>query len=228
MKAIRKQHEPKFWREFRQQFRPESLKRKGNAYGAGGMPTQELRKALAREQGYLCCYCQDRISATEAGMKVEHWQTQSEHPESQIDYENLLGACPGGNGGPAEGQHCDTARKDQKLHTHPAQDPGCSRRFRYYSDGTITSEEASAQQDIETLRLNIEKLRLRRKAILDALRSWLEKEYRGRSAPPEVLRQKAEEWARRYPDQSDEEEEKHRPFCQVAIYWLEKQARGRG
>ena len=44
MRQIRKRSEPGFWRDFR--------KEKGAVYGITWMPKQELREALAREQGY--------------------------------------------------------------------------------------------------------------------------------------------------------------------------------
>lgn len=177
MRSIRKQREPTFWREFR--------KTSGAFYGIDWMPKQDLREALAKEQGYLCCYCMGRIEATQEGMKVEHWSPQNPqdgHSDEQIDYGNLLGACTGNQGHPFTEQHCDTHKGNTPISVNPA---------------------------------------IQRKAILDGLRSWLEKEYQGRSVGRDVLLQKAQEWERAGPDG------KLNPFCQVAIFWLNKAARGR-
>ena len=47
----------------------------------------ELRESLLTEQGHICCYCMQRISADR--MKIEHWQSQDEYEELQLDYNNL-------------------------------------------------------------------------------------------------------------------------------------------
>ena len=57
-----------------------------------------LRQALVAEQRGVCCYCQSRIRATPDGMKIEHWQCRASFPDLQLEYRNLLGACPGGEG----------------------------------------------------------------------------------------------------------------------------------
>ena len=74
-----------------------------------------LRAALVAEQRGVCCYCQSRIRATAEGMKVEHWQCQVHHPDRQLDYRNLLGACHGGHGRPKHEQHCDTRKSNNAL-----------------------------------------------------------------------------------------------------------------
>lgn len=221
MRQIRKQREPKFWREFR--------KTPGATYGIEWMPKQELREALAKEQGYLCCYCMGRIEDTQDGMKVEHWRSQSEHGEVQIDYENLLGACNGNQGHPFPEQHCDTHKKNTSISVNPASaDRDCSKFFRYLSDGSIRPSESlpedekrAISSDLEVLNINVEKLKVQRKALLDGLRSWLDKEHAGRSVSREILLQKAQEWERSGADG------KLKPFCQVAIFWLNKAAKGR-
>ena len=67
-----------------------------------------LRVALVRDQGHLCAYCTQRISATPSGMKIEHWYPQhptavepgasspKPMPRGPLDFRNLLGVCTGG------------------------------------------------------------------------------------------------------------------------------------
>jgi len=74
-----------------------------------------LRNALATEQRGLCCYCMDRIRSEQGTMKIEHWRCQARYPGEQLNYRNLLGACPGGQGLPAHLQHCDTRKGDRDL-----------------------------------------------------------------------------------------------------------------
>ena len=71
-------------------------------------PKNELRHALVTEQRGLCCYCMGRIRNGPTIMKIEHWRCQANHPDKQLNYRNLLGACLGGHGQPAHLQHCDT------------------------------------------------------------------------------------------------------------------------
>lgn len=60
----------------------------------------DLRDSLLNEQGYICCYCMNRIIADEKniGMKIEHWASQKHHAYRQLEYANLLGACMGNEG----------------------------------------------------------------------------------------------------------------------------------
>lgn len=64
----------------------------------------ELRQALVREQRGLCCYCMGRIRADTASMKIEHWGSQARFPGDQLHYQNLLGACLGGQSQPSNNQ----------------------------------------------------------------------------------------------------------------------------
>src|SRR5271154_1540480 len=63
MKLIKKGKEPPGLREYRSD---------PFATYEGYSGKDELREALAREQGFLCCYCMSRISANERDMKIEH------------------------------------------------------------------------------------------------------------------------------------------------------------
>ena len=94
----------------------------------------ELRASLAQEQRGLCCYCLNRIRPSKDTMKIEHWHSQTNFPEEQLDYGNLLGACLGGEGQPRRFQHCDTRKGDLPLSRNPdspprpSSDPGATGR----------------------------------------------------------------------------------------------------
>lgn len=81
---------------------------------------QELREALHREQGGICCYCMRRIHATETSMKIEHWESRSAAPEKQLDYSNLLGACTGVVGSQVHDRTCDTRKGGMSLSRNPS------------------------------------------------------------------------------------------------------------
>ena len=100
-----------------------------------------LRKALVREQRGLCCYCMKEISGDREEMKIEHWQCQSRYSYEQLNYRNLLAACPGGEGQPPRLQHCDTKKGNDDLKWNPADPtPRIETRLRYEADGSIRSD----------------------------------------------------------------------------------------
>ena len=70
---------------------------------------KSLKQGLLRDQGYLCAYCMGHIDAGE--MKVEHIDSQAIHPELELDYDNLLGCCYGG-----ERDETDPFRWRRSLH----------------------------------------------------------------------------------------------------------------
>ena len=80
----------------------------------------ELRQTLVREQRGLCCYCMGRIRADRDSMKIEHWKCLDRFPGDQLNYQNLLGACFGGEGQPSNKQHCDTQKGSRDLRWNPA------------------------------------------------------------------------------------------------------------
>ena len=52
--------------------------------GCENNETDNLRKSLLEEQGYICCYCMSRIDCKNS--KIEHFKPQSLHRDKQIDY----------------------------------------------------------------------------------------------------------------------------------------------
>lgn len=138
-----------------------------------GMPQQvkqDLRVALVQEQRGLCCYCMGRIRAEQSGMRIEHWAAKAAHPELALTYSNLLAACHGGEGDRRPQQHCDVYKGDNALNINPATEPGdFASRFIYDPTGRISSDQAPARPDLDTLNLNAAILKNNRKAVVDAL-----------------------------------------------------------
>jgi uncharacterized protein (TIGR02646 family) len=129
-----------------------------------------IRESLAQEQGFLCCYCMQRIRPERAAMKIEHHVAQQAPSgrEHELDWKNLLGACPGNEGSAEKDQHCDTRKGGRSITLNPT-DPRCENPLRYLPDGRITSEDAAIQHEIEqVLNLNVAYLCRNRKAALDA------------------------------------------------------------
>ena len=173
-----------------------------------------LRKALATEQRWLCCYCMGRIGSEANEMKIEHWRSQSRYPSEQLNYRNLLGACRGGEGQPRGSQHCDTRKGDADLLWNPA-DPAhmIETRVRYDPDGAIRSDDDAFDAQLnDILNLNLAFLRNNRKAVLDSLLQWW------REQPKPAPRSRIERQRRKFAVGNGD----LAPYCQVAIWWLDR------
>lgn len=132
-----------------------------------GDQKQAVRDALVRDQGALCAYCQRRVHATEAAMRIDHWHSRSAGG-GIFEWNNLIGSC-------ADKRTCDAAKHEEHLFLNPVRDRGPDpRRFlRYLGDGSISAEDPRAQADLRILRLNERHLVRARRQLLDALREWI-------------------------------------------------------
>ncbi|MFO0555362.1 MAG: retron system putative HNH endonuclease [Polyangiaceae bacterium] len=220
MIRIHKGKEPAAWVEHRNT--------PGAAYdgsrGVGPSPEamRALREALASEQGFLCCYCMQRIQPPD--MKVEHFVAQSLERDSTLDYANLLACCRGGEGNRRSEQHCDTHRGNQPLTYNPAKEsPDVESRYAYGSDGLMTSHDARASQDIVVLNLNLGRLKDNRRAVIDALVEWANKA----SGRPRFEAKLKEEEEREplHVEGMTENERALGEFLGVTRYWLRRHAR---
>jgi uncharacterized protein (TIGR02646 family) len=212
MKLIHKGTEPARLREYRSD--PFATY---DGYPAKG----DLRAALAEEQGAICCYCMSRISPSADGMKIEHWAAQSTDEGLQLAYPNMLGACKGGEGNRREEQHCHTHKGSDGLTINPTH-PSCEQSIKYSGAGEIASSDPRIHRDLcETLNLNMPRLKNNRKAVLDALIEGISRKYGAHDIWREaVLRKEIARWQSR-------SDGKYHPYCQVALYRLERWLRAR-
>ena len=183
----------------------------------------ELRHALVTEQRGLCCYCMGRVHDGPTTMKIEHWRSQSRHPNEQLSYRNLLGACLGGNGQPTHLQHCDTRKGDSDLQWNPADAAHhIETRVRYDLDGAIRSDDAVFDGQLNyVLNLNLPRLKNNRKGVYDAVLEWWRSERKQSHGP--VPRQRIQREQDRYGAGNGQ----LAPFGQVAVWLLGKKLAGR-
>lgn len=103
----------------------------------GGLDSKEeykdhffkIREQLAKEQGYICCYCQDRIEIKKnelPAMRLEHFKPKSKFEELELDYTNMLAACVGNSNGET---HCDQCKGSEELKGIP--NPSSSEFLRF-------------------------------------------------------------------------------------------------
>ena len=197
---------------------PRSLgehRRAGGDYD-GYAGKDELRDALLKEQGFLCCYCMQRISAP--AMKIEHWASQADNDDKRLSYDNLLGACTGGEGKRWKHQTCDTHKGKSKLTLHPARvPPDCAKVVQYPSNGETMSDDEDIQRDLdETLNLNTETLVKNRREVLYGLTRDLLGKRKNGTWPEGLLEKERLKWT------SLDGAGMYLEYCQVAVYYLDK------
>lgn len=165
MKYIHKESEPPEFTDWKNQ---ESSHWSPTWDNLGGSVKQAVKQALMTEQGYICCYCEDRVSDHDS--HIEHFQPQSDSAIDPLAFSNLLCSCQN-NLKKREPVHCGQLKGnwfDEKQLISPL-DPTCEMRFAFTGNGSIKPSDNSdqgAMTTIEKLGLNIPKLRnLRQSAI---------------------------------------------------------------
>ncbi|RKG59920.1 hypothetical protein D7X30_12915 [Corallococcus sp. AB011P] len=206
-----------------------------------GSCKQAMREAAWLEQGGLCAYCMSPLSGTSransahpeaGGMKLEHFEAQHAAGQRTLDWDNLLGVCPGVVVGRSAGEsgtneagtaHCDTHRghlppERQFLSYSPAKaPPDVSALYRYDKlQGDIQSDDAGATQDIERLNLNLARLKRNRRAVLDAIRRQLQKD-----ASTARLLQLRQHYAEK------DKDGRLRPYAGVGLWYIGRKLRQR-
>lgn len=133
-----------------------------------GTTKEEVKFSLMQEQGYICCYCERRL--TDDDSHIEHFNPRSNNAVNPLDYANILCSCQNQleQGEPRHCGHLKGDWFDNQLLVSPL-DPDCVGHFAYTADGKIQPARKSddaATRTIEKLGLNINKLNaLRKKAI---------------------------------------------------------------
>lgn len=165
--------------------------------GLGAADRAPIRAALVRDQGWLCAYCQRRITMDEdaetgrSQMKIEHWlprnpagsDARTETTDHQLLWSNLLGVCLGRSSDPGAPSvrisHCDDSRGNAELFLHPVDGQGPNPRdhLRYTQGGVIEPIKPNprVESDIRTLNLNAPQLQRGRREVLDAVRQRLDR-----------------------------------------------------
>jgi len=187
---------------------------------------EELRQNLLTEQGHICCYCMRRIpELTAPYLKVEHFKCQDNYAHLQLTYSNLLGACNGNKGKPKNLQTCDTKKGNQELSINPLSNaPNCETLFKYNSEGEMSStndDEEINRQLNEVLNLNMQTLKDGRRQVYLEVQKKVEAESKqlgNKQVKLRYFQQEKMRWLNRT-------DNKHKPFCMVAVYYLTKKIR---
>lgn len=148
----------------------------------------KLNDELRKEQKYICCYCQQRITQGNhsLGSHNEHFYPEDQYVDNQLDYENIFACCNRTQGFQKRFQYCGEYKSNTIIDTNLLLDVNCSQYFKYNSNGEIlpsgpmnvyddvirnrerlTEQQTKALAMIEALNLNEEHLKNRRKEIID-------------------------------------------------------------
>ncbi|CAI8941004.1 TIGR02646 family protein [Pseudomonas sp. IT-196MI5] len=131
---------------------------------------QALHDSLLREQGYVCCYCGNKI--TRESSHIEHFRPQHHFVHLDLEYTNLHASCQGETEDPKPA-HCGHSKGnkfDENSNVSPL-DEDCESRFRFTLIGRIeaTDTDKPAENMINILALDISFLNNRRKEKLEGI-----------------------------------------------------------
>lgn len=136
-----------------------------------------LRVSLLEEQGYICCYCGQRVSSADS--IIEHLKCRDRYPRLELDYMNLMCSCLGGQDkrsrNPQYPLHCDAIKGNVDIPLSPLIAES-ETLFKFDEDGHIYGMDDRAEEVIQKLNLDNSKLVAKRKNAIDAYR-WLDDEF---------------------------------------------------
>ena len=159
-----------------------------------------IKQSLYYEQGGLCAYCmrrlhlnsidRDRQLDMQNNMQCEHYIPQHDQQGNynaalSIDFNNMLGVCPGGKDYFAhefKNMICDQHRKSEPLTADPRNKASMA-QIQYKIDGTIYSDNESINHDLnDVLNLNCSQANLKQDRLM-AVRQFQQsvlRKYKGR------------------------------------------------
>lgn len=177
-----------------------------------------LRKQLLDEQGHVCCYCMSRISCDNS--KIEHFKSQDNFRNLQINYQNLFISCSGGEGLKAHSQTCDTKKGEQELN-HIDLFTNIENKISYKKESSgiiVDSTNKNIKNEITNiLNLNTSILNKNRKEQYDNIMERLKQ--KGFTVPN--IKKIIEYYKTKH-------NEKFEPFYQMVVYFLTKKLKAQG
>jgi len=210
LKQIIKTKEPRSLTTYRASISKKDLSSLEKFDTAPSKVKDELREQLLQEQGFICCYCMNRVEFRNS--KIEHFNPRSLFREEQLDYHNLFIACLGGEGHTSNKQSCDTKKGNNQLkHINLLSD--IEKSIEYKKDGFIYSNNSDIDNELnQILNLNHKLLKNNRKEALNQLLIDLKK----RGWNISTLKSNLEKYKHK------NSKGKYRPYCEMIVYFLTK------
>lgn len=128
----------------------------------GASLKSEIKALLLEEQGFVCCYCEQRIEVENS--HIEHLASRKFHPKRTFDYSNLLACC-------LTPKQCGDLKGSKELKIHPLLSD-CREYFHFTGDGRALpggspARSAEAKEAIDNvLGLGVNALRAQRRAAI--------------------------------------------------------------
>jgi uncharacterized protein (TIGR02646 family) len=210
-------------------------KKKGLKISFGGLPAnvkRAIKESLLDEQGYICCYCMQKIDYDK--MKVEHFFTQTSSKKSKdikdqdavIDYSNLLGACEGNKDVKGRENHCDSCRDGSNLSFKSPASKDFNLKVEYVekrSEEQIIVKESIFEKELTCnncgkgacLNLNEKFLAEKRYNVWKAIQNVLFKESKQTEWQVKTAKQLIEKY-------QTKKEGKYPEFCEMVVFLLKK------
>ena len=166
--------------------------------------------SLLSEQGYICCYCCQRVDKTNS--HIEHLDPQSKtDAELSVEYTNMLASCGRDTYKPEYRwpEYCGHKKADLAIGVSPLQ-ANCEEFFNYSTTGEILptannlAHQKDAQTTIKVLGLNHYDLTQGRKQAFEALEGITQEE-------AELLAQVCQQM---------NAQGQYQPFCNAVLYFL--------
>ena len=216
MKQILKSKEPISLTTYRASISKKDLSTLEKFDTAPSKVKDELREQLLEEQGFICCYCMNRVEFRNS--KIEHFNPRSNFRTEQLDYHNLFIACLGGEGHTTNQQSCDTKKGNTQLkHINLLVDIETS--IEYKKDGFIYSNNSDIDRELnQILNLNYKLLKNNRQEVLNQLLIDLKK----RGWDISNLKSTLENYKHK------NSKGKYRPYCEMIVYFLTKKLKSKG
>ncbi len=137
---------------------------------------KSVHDSLLQEQGFICCYCGQRISREIS--HIEHLKPRNQYPDLTLDYTNFIASCQGESEEtpPPIPVHCGHKKAEwyeETLMVSPLNNK-CADFFRYTDDGQIlpttdSNKQEAAKETIKRLALDINKLKKMREKAIEGL-----------------------------------------------------------
>lgn len=197
-------------------------------------------KNLMTEQGFICCYCMQRIQINPTNSKlnptIEHYIPRKPngykilvetkklyYVQKGKQYSNMLATCHGNDKIDPENKHCDSSRGNAFFKYLNPLEKSCEKVLGYGDDGSIICLDDTHRIDIESdiedlLNLNFQKIKDNRKSVIDGVKKakeFFRNKLQGKWNKAEFKR---EQLAKCVKSSSGEYE----PYIQVKIYVLSK------
>jgi uncharacterized protein (TIGR02646 family) len=164
MRLIHKSPEPNEFKRWKQANPTATFDNLGNV--SNRTLKQAVKASLLAEQKYICCYCENRIDAQTS--HIEHLHPQTNYPQKQLDYSNLLASCEAGG----KKTHCGHKKDRQLLPITPLDPIEPSQHFIFAADGNIYPRHKNnnaADTTIKILGLDAKRLVTMRSTVISTI-----------------------------------------------------------